>query len=76
METLAPHRAGLHTKIPIASEHPTQFIDVTDRLRELIGEAGIRFGFVNVQSLHTTTDNENPFALILFCGPLYCLVIR
>jgi secondary thiamine-phosphate synthase enzyme len=55
METLAPHRACLHTKIQIASEHPTQFIDVTDRLRELIGEAGIRFGVVNVQSLHTTT---------------------
>ena len=55
METLAPHSTYRHARLQITSEHPTQFIDVTDRLRELVGEAGIRFGFVNVQTLHTTT---------------------
>ena len=55
METLAPNSTCRHTRIPIATERPTQFIDITDRLRELIAEAGIRFGFVNVQTLHTTT---------------------
>ena len=33
----------------------TQFIDLTDRLEALVAEAGIRFGFVNLQTLHTTT---------------------
>jgi secondary thiamine-phosphate synthase enzyme len=28
---------------------------LTDRLEALVAEAGIRFGFVNVQTLHTTT---------------------
>ena len=55
METLAPNTTCRHTRIQIATERPTQFIDITDRLRELVAEAGIRFGFVNVQTLHTTT---------------------
>ncbi len=55
METLAPNSICRHTRIQIATERPTQFIDITDRLRELVAEAGIRFGFVNVQTLHTTT---------------------
>jgi secondary thiamine-phosphate synthase enzyme len=55
METLAPASTYRHTKVRITTEHPTQFIDVTDRLRELVSEAGICFGFVNVQTLHTTT---------------------
>jgi secondary thiamine-phosphate synthase enzyme len=55
METLAPNSTCRHTRIQIATERPTQFIDITDRLRELVAEAGIRFGFVNVQTLHTTT---------------------
>src|SRR5687768_213923 len=55
METLAPTSIYRHTKIPITSEHPTQFIDLTDGLEALVAAAGIRFGFVNVQTLHTTT---------------------
>ena len=55
METLAPNSTCRHTRIQIATERPTQFIDITDRLRELVAEASIRFGFVNVQTLHTTT---------------------
>jgi secondary thiamine-phosphate synthase enzyme len=55
METLAPTSIYQHTKIRITTERPTQFIDLTDRLEALIAEAGLRFGFVNVQTLHTTT---------------------
>ena len=55
METLAPTSTYRHTKVRITTEHPTEFIDVTDRLRELVAEARILSGVVNVQTLHTTT---------------------
>ena len=55
MDTLAPTSTCRHTKVRITTNRPTEFIDLTDRLRELVAEAGIRFGFVNVQTLHTTT---------------------
>ena len=55
METLAPTSIYRHTKMRIITERHTQFIDVTDGLEALVAEAGIRFGFVNVQTLHTTT---------------------
>lgn len=54
-ETLASTSIYPHTKIRISTERPTQFIDLTDRLEAMVAEAGIRFGFVNVQTLHTTT---------------------
>ena len=55
METLAPTSTCRHTRIRVTTERPTEFIDLTDRLEALVAEAGIRFGFVNVQTLHTTT---------------------
>jgi secondary thiamine-phosphate synthase enzyme len=55
METLAIASIYRHTKIRISTDHPTQFIDLTDRLEALVSEAGIRCGYVNVQTLHTTT---------------------
>jgi secondary thiamine-phosphate synthase enzyme len=55
METLVPGLACLHQTLRIHTEHPTQFIDLTNRLEALVEAAGIRFGFVNVQTLHTTT---------------------
>ena len=55
MDTLAPTSTCRHTRVRITSEHPTEFIDLTDRLESLVAEAGIRFGFVNLQTLHTTT---------------------
>jgi secondary thiamine-phosphate synthase enzyme len=55
METFAPISISRHTTIRIATERPIEFIDITDRLETLVAEAGIRFGFVNVQTLHTTT---------------------
>jgi secondary thiamine-phosphate synthase enzyme len=55
METLAPTRTTRHTRIRITTQRPTEFIDLTERLEALVATAGIRFGFVNVQTLHTTT---------------------
>ena len=55
MKTLAPTFVYRHTRIGIATERPTQFIDLTDGLESLVTEAGLTVGFVNVQTLHTTT---------------------
>ncbi|HET7380770.1 MAG TPA: YjbQ family protein, partial [Gaiellales bacterium] len=44
------------------STHPTQFIDLTDRVRQHIRSAGLVTGRVHLQSLHTTLGlaiNEN-----------------
>ena len=43
-------------KIRIATERPFEFIDVTPDIEALVAQAGIDVGFVNVQSLHTTTS--------------------
>lgn len=39
----------------IQTEHDTQLIDITQRVRELIAETGIRNGMAIVMTLHTTT---------------------
>ena len=39
----------------IQTEHDTQLIDITARVRELIAETGIRDGTAIVMTLHTTT---------------------
>jgi secondary thiamine-phosphate synthase enzyme len=44
-----------HTRIRLTTRYPTEFIDLTDRLEELVADAGVRFGTLNVQTLHTTT---------------------
>ena len=54
METLASAFIYRHTKVRITTERPTEFIDLTDSLEELLAESRIVTGFVNVQSLHTT----------------------
>ena len=62
MEAVIPTRGVRHAHIRITTEHPTEFVDLTDRIKAFVAESGIRFGFVNVQSLHTTTAivvNEN-----------------
>ena len=55
MEMLAPAPTCRHHTIQIATTRSTEFIDLTDRLRVLVADAGLRCGFVNVQTLHTTT---------------------
>jgi secondary thiamine-phosphate synthase enzyme len=62
MEAVVPTRVNRHANIRIATAHPTEFVDLTDRLKALVVESGIRYGLLNVQSLHTTTAivvNEN-----------------
>ena len=54
METLAPAFIYRHTKVRIATERPTEFIDLTESLKELLAESRIVTGLLNVQSLHTT----------------------
>ena len=55
METLSPPSTCWHATIRIATRRPTEFIDLTDRLASLLVASEIRLGFVNVQTLHTTT---------------------
>ena len=54
METLTPAWTCSHARLHVATTHPTEFIDLTDRLERLVADAGLRFGMVNVQTLHTT----------------------
>jgi secondary thiamine-phosphate synthase enzyme len=56
METLTPISACRRTtRIHVTTTYPTEFIDLTDRLERLVADAGLRFGILNVQTLHTTT---------------------
>jgi len=55
METLTPASTCRHARIHITTRHPTEFIDLTDRLERLVADAGLHVGFLNVQTLHTTT---------------------
>ena len=56
METLTPVSACRHvTNIRITTTRPTDFIDLTERLQRLVAETRLRFGILNVQTLHTTT---------------------
>ena len=56
MDTLAQISACRHTvTLRLSTTHPTEFIDLTDRLQRLVADAGLRFGILNVQTLHTTT---------------------
>jgi secondary thiamine-phosphate synthase enzyme len=56
METLAPiaTATGLAARVSFTSTHPTEFIDLTDRVAACAGRAALRHGVLNVQSLHTT----------------------
>lgn len=56
METFAFGTTCRHMKIQIATERPFEFIDVTPDVEALIAQAGVDVGFVNIQSLHTTTS--------------------
>lgn len=55
MEMLATTTTHCHTKVLIGTERPTEFIDLTEKIHALVADAGICYGFVNIQSLHTTT---------------------
>jgi secondary thiamine-phosphate synthase enzyme len=55
MHTMTAAPACRLATIAIATERPTQFVDLTDRLTAFVGDSGIRLGLINIQTLHTTT---------------------
>ena len=55
METLARISTCRHTTLRLETQHPTQFVDVTDNVTALTTQWRIHTGLVNVQGLHTTT---------------------
>lgn len=55
MHTLAAVSAHRHTRLHVTTEHPTEFVDLTDRIEDFVERSGIRDGILNIQSLHTTT---------------------
>ncbi len=49
-------------RLRFETKHATEFVDITDRLREQVRRSGLRMGRVHLQSLHTTVGlavNEN-----------------
>jgi octaprenyl-diphosphate synthase len=49
-------------RIRFESRQPTEFVDITDRLRDEVRRAGLQTGRIHLQSLHTTLGlavNEN-----------------
>ena len=74
MEMLTPASACRHARIRFTTRHPTEFIDLTDRLERLVADAGVRYGILNVQTLHTTTavvvNEHEPMLLADFQGLL------
>ena len=61
-------------RLDFATTQPTEFVDITDRIRDEVRSSGLRNGRVHVQSLHTTVGlavNENePLLLHDFEGML------
>jgi secondary thiamine-phosphate synthase enzyme len=55
MDTLTSSSTCRSVAIRVTTARPTEFIDLTDRLNELVAGTGLHFGFLNVQTLHTTT---------------------
>ncbi len=50
------------SRLRFETTHATEFVDITDRLREEVRRAGLRMGRLHLQSLHTTVGlaiNEN-----------------
>jgi secondary thiamine-phosphate synthase enzyme len=55
METLASAPACRHTRLRVETRHPTEFVDLTERIEAGARASGIRDGLVSVHTLHTTT---------------------
>jgi len=73
METLITG-STCYATIHVRTRLPTEFIDLTDRLQTLLATSGVRWGLVNVQTLHTTTavvvNEHEPLLLADFQGLL------
>jgi secondary thiamine-phosphate synthase enzyme len=74
MNTLACVSPCHSASLSVSTDYPTQFVDLTERLRALVHGAGLRTGFLNVQSLHTTTavvvNEHEPLLLADFSDQL------
>lgn len=55
MHTCTSVSTRRHAAFHVGTSHPTQFIDLTERLTSLVAASGVDVGLVNVQTLHTTT---------------------
>ena len=65
-----------HTTIDVVTVEDIEFVDITERIRELVRSSRIRCGFVSIQTRHTTTGiviNENEPLLI---SDMKCLLDR
>jgi secondary thiamine-phosphate synthase enzyme len=49
-----PPVLAVHERVPVRSERPTQFLDVTGLVNEVIARQHLEAGQVTVQALHTT----------------------
>lgn len=78
MDTLTPASTRRDARIRVATRRPTEFVDLTVRLQQLVAAADIRCGIVNVQTLHTTTavvvNEHEPLLLADFQALLEQLV--
>lgn len=55
MDTLTPAATRRDARIAVSTRRPTEFIDLTIRLQQLVAATGVECGILNVQTLHTTT---------------------
>lgn len=55
METLAPAAICRHHRLHIATDRPVAFVDLTDRLAEVVAASGLHTGLLNLHTRHTTT---------------------
>ncbi len=55
MDTLACVSPCHGVTLAVATDYHTQFVDLTERLQDLVEDRGLQTGILNVQSLHTTT---------------------
>jgi secondary thiamine-phosphate synthase enzyme len=53
--TLSRPMACRHARIAITTDRPAVFVDLTSRIEAIVAETGVHTGFVNVQTMHTTT---------------------
>jgi secondary thiamine-phosphate synthase enzyme len=55
MEVLTSLSRCRHVTIRLTTTRSTEFLDLTGRLEAIVAATGLRHGFVNVQTRHTTT---------------------
>jgi secondary thiamine-phosphate synthase enzyme len=55
MDTFSLVRPAHHVRIRLSTAEPTEFVDLTTRLADVVHESGVQTGLLNVQTTHTTT---------------------